>query len=400
MASLHRDPRGKSPFWYCAFTDGDGTRHFKSTKETSRKKAQAVCDGWQRAAELARGGLLTQVQALKVVSEIYERANQEPLNSADTASFLGEWIKSKKLVTAKSTARRYGDVVKAFLAHLADKAKRNLSAVTPGDVASFRDVYVKTGKANKTANMAVKTLRSAFNTARKRGMILSNPAEAVDTLPESSVTRDVFTVEQIQALLSVADVEWQGMILIGAYHGLRLGDAAALTWANIDMERRTIRYYPQKDRKTAKRTEQEIPLHKDVEDYLLGLPLHNNRPDASIFPTLSRKRASGRNGLSETFVGLLKKAGVARDPGVVKVTGQGRQVFKLSYHSFRHTAISAMANAGVSKERRMKLAGHKSDVHERYTHHELEALRRDVDKVNSILKGGAAGAGMAPGETA
>jgi hypothetical protein len=195
MASLHRDPRGKSPFWYCAFTEGDGIRHFKSTKETNRKKAAVVCDGWQRAAELARKGLLTQVQALKIVSEIYERANQEPLNSADTGSFLGEWIESKKLVTAKSTARRYGDVIKAFLAHLADKSRRNLSALTPNDVASFRDLYVKTGKANKTANMAVKTLRIAFNTARRRGMILSNPAEAVEMLPESSVTRDVFTPE-------------------------------------------------------------------------------------------------------------------------------------------------------------------------------------------------------------
>jgi len=45
-----------------------------------------------------------------------------------------------------------------------------------------------------------------------------------------------------------------------------------------------------------------------------------------------------------------------------------------------------MANAGVSKERRMKLAGHKSNVHERYTHHELEALRLEVEKVESILE--------------
>lgn len=124
MASLHRDPRGKSPFWYCAFTDGDGSRHFKSTKETSHKKAQAVANGWQRAAELSRKGLLTQVQALKVVGEIYERANQEPLNSASTTTFLQEWMESKKLATAKSTARRYGDVIKTFLSHLAGKAPK------------------------------------------------------------------------------------------------------------------------------------------------------------------------------------------------------------------------------------------------------------------------------------
>ena len=83
MASLHRDPRGKSPFWYCAYTEGDGKRRFKSTKQTNRKKAEAVCEGWQRAADLARKGLLTQVQAQKIISEIYERSSGEPLNSAD-----------------------------------------------------------------------------------------------------------------------------------------------------------------------------------------------------------------------------------------------------------------------------------------------------------------------------
>jgi hypothetical protein len=47
-----------------------------------------------------------------------------------------------------------------------------------------------------------------------------------------------------------------------------------------------------------------------------------------------------------------------------------------------------MANAGVSKERRMKLSGHRSDVHERYTHHELEELRKDVERVQSYLDPG------------
>ena len=63
-----------------------------------------------------------------------------------------------------------------------------------------------------------------------------------------------------------------------------------------------------------------------------------------------------------------------------------RRVFNLGFHSFRHTAISELANAGVAKERRMKLSGHKSNVHERYTHHELETLRGDVEKVRSFVK--------------
>jgi len=75
MASLHRDPRGKSPFWFCAYTDSNGIRRFKSTKESKRKSPETVATCWQRTADLARRGTLTRVQALKVVSEIYEAAN-------------------------------------------------------------------------------------------------------------------------------------------------------------------------------------------------------------------------------------------------------------------------------------------------------------------------------------
>ena len=386
MASLHREPRGKSPYFYCAYTDADGKRRFKSTKETNRKKAQAVCDGWQRAVELARKGLLTQVQALKVVSEIYERTSDEPLNSADTASYLRDWIASKKLTTAPGTARRYGDVIEAFLTHLGDRAGRNLSGLTPRDIGTFRDTYTNTGRANKTANMAVKTLRIALNTARKQGMILANPADAVEMLPEDSVERKPFTREQIADVLAKADVEWRGMILLGAYHGLRIGDAARLTWQSVDMERQSIRYFPQKRKRSEQAHEVEIPMHTDVLEYLLSLPLHSNKPDAPIFPKLSRKKASGRIGLSESFIALMEKARIHREPGLKKVKGQGRQVHKLSFHSFRHTAISEMANAGVSKERRMKLSGHKSNVHEGYTHHDLETLRKDVESVPSFVK--------------
>jgi hypothetical protein len=35
----------------------------------------------------------------------------------------------------------------------------------------------------------------------------------------------------------------------------------------------------------------------------------------------------------------------------------------------------------------MKLSGHKSAVHDRYTHHELETLRREVEKVPSFTEG-------------
>lgn len=386
MASLHKDPRGKSPFWYCAFTHADGRRAFKSTKKTNRKEAEEVCRGWQRAVDLGKRGNLTEVQARKVVSEIYERANGEMIQFTGLADYLKSWIASKELTTARGTSRRYGDTVKMFLNFLGERAKRNLASITPRDVEAFRDLEIKQGKANKTANMSVKTLRIAFNVARRQGLILNNPAEGVDMLPENSASRDTFTREQVAALLAVADVEWRGMILLGACHGLRLMDAAKLTWANVDTERRALCFFPQKDRKKASRKALEIPIHADVEDYLLSLPIHSKKSDAPIFPTLSKKTGVGSIGLSNTFANLMVKAGIIREPEVQNVQGKGRQVFSLSYHSFRHTAISALANAGVNKEVRMKLSGHKSAVHERYTHLELETLRSQIERVPSFVK--------------
>jgi integrase len=58
---------------------------------------------------------------------------------------------------------------------------------------------------------------------------------------------------------------------------------------------------------------------------------------------------------------------------------------ELSFHSLRHTAISEQADRGIAREVRMKLSGHKSAVHDRYTHHELETLRREVENVPSFL---------------
>ena len=87
MASLHKDPRNKSPYWYCAYTLPDGRRAFRSTKQRDRKKALDVARTLEKAAEKARAGELTEAQVRKLLEGILESVGQSPIRSETVRSF-------------------------------------------------------------------------------------------------------------------------------------------------------------------------------------------------------------------------------------------------------------------------------------------------------------------------
>jgi integrase len=93
---------------------------------------------------------------------------------------------------------------------------------------------------------------------------------------------------------------------------------------------------------------------------------------------------NGKKGLSRTFQEVMAEAGIETILGEEK-EGAGRRFSKLSFHSLRHSAVSALANAGVAPELRRKLTNHKSaTVHEGYTHHELKPLRDAIEKLPKL----------------
>jgi integrase len=73
------------------------------------------------------------------------------------------------------------------------------------------------------------------------------------------------------------------------------------------------------------------------------------------------------------------KAGI--DPKTVQ--GKGIRMFsKRSFHSLRHSFNSALANAGVPEEVRMKLTGHATSVmNSQYTHLQTKTLKDAVTKM-------------------
>src|SRR5262249_52268802 len=205
MASIHKDPRGKSPFWYCAYRLPNGKRAFRSTKLTDRKAADEFCRKLEYASHESKAGRLTEARARELISEIVEHATGEPLRNYTAEEWSREWLQGKKATKTEGTFLKYENAINNFLSSLGARAKLNVNQIAPRDILRFRDAEIADGKSPSTANDRIKIVRMAFTTARKQGYISHNPAEAVEMLPEDSESaRQPFDVEQVKALLRAA----------------------------------------------------------------------------------------------------------------------------------------------------------------------------------------------------
>jgi integrase len=388
MASLHKDPRGKSPYWYAAFYGADGSRRFKSTKTSDRRQATRICTEWESAALRARKKTLTTAQVRSVFNEILEQSGDEPLESLTIGEWMAEWLANKKSSHAPSTWERYRKPVEDFIANLGSRAALPLRAATSKDVRRFRDEQRAAGRAAATVNFSHKALASAFEAAKRQAYIEANPCHAVDYLPthEEKVEKGTFTAREVSALVRAANSrDWQGVILVGYYTGLRLSDCLSLKWGSIDLQARVLKVTPKKTARTGKKL--EIPMSPDLEDFLLTHPVGKSEADP-VFPTLGKLSVGGNRGASRQFQQIMQTAGLAS--GTLRdASGEsGRAVAERSFHSLRHSYITALSSAGVAVEVRQKLVGHSTaEQNLHYTHAEFSALRTAVESLPRISKG-------------
>jgi integrase len=281
VSSLHKDPKGRSPFFYCAFRGANGKRLLRSTKTADRKLATRICHEWQSASDKARNHELTAVQCRKVLSELLSFSSGEVLVTRTTGVWIRGWVEGKHGCVSPSTFQKYAQVTADFLAHLGNRATAPLTAIAPGDIASFRDGLRASGCSAKTANLARSIISAAFLAALKQGHLAHNPAQAVDSLRiRKAEGREPFSHEELLKLVAEARGDWRGAVLLGATSGLRLGDVAGLRWEAIDLEAGLLSVETQKTGDVV-----VLPLHRDFLQWLSSQ--QRGIAKAALFPALS-----------------------------------------------------------------------------------------------------------------
>jgi len=197
----------------------------------------------------------------------------------------------------------------------------------------------------------------------------------VRKLEERSDVGKALSPDQESRLLEAATGERRRMISlfvrIALSTGMRSGEITALTWGQVDFERRTITVG---HAKTRAGTGREIPIGPDLCNLLQAhaswcaerfgvlqpgwylFPFGKPRPEDPTRPTTTMKNS---------WATLRKAAGV-----------------DCRLHDLRHTAATKMAEAGVPESTMLALMGHMSRAMlERYSHIRMKAKREAVESL-------------------
>jgi integrase len=377
MASVHKDPRFPKGPWYAAFTRADGRRARRSTKTTSRAQARIIAEAWEAAEREAASGDLTRARVGAILEETLLRLGHPAQERVSVEQWLQEWLANKKPMLAPASYRAYSQAAALFLAYLGEKGcRRRLESITERDVEGFTATLRKSCRGAGTINGIRARLGGAFEKARRSGRVPYNPFAAVEAEKSDSRPRATFSPGAIAALCKVASQDWQGAILFAYSTGARLGDCASLRWSNLDIANGVTVFREQKTGKEAC-----IGLHADFIDWLAGRPVPQ-KTDAFVFPSLAGRQTGGAGGLSNAFMALIGKAGLANPLLREGNAGRGNRMHALSFHSLRHTAASSVFNAAAVRETVRRVTQHAAAGSlGRYLHEDLAAIREAVSLI-------------------
>ena len=386
MASITKVPRSK--YYYALWRNAEGKLIWRSTRTTDRKLAKVMAEDFERAERLGQAEELTASAARDILDGILKRVSPETIEVASIREHFQNWLESKKAEgTKESTIKRYSGALDSLSSFLANKADRPLTVLVANDIEKWRNKLVDEGRSATTANWSVRIIGTALETAFRRGEIRMNPARAIAPVVKNDADERLpFSMDQVKALLSKASDDWRGAILFGYHAGMRLTDAAGLTWRNIDLIERTVAFEEKKTarRKKASQKVTKLYLHADLSSYLEQRSVTDD-PEQPLFPSLVGRSAGSAGGLSNEFKRLMESANIRIPLGRDK-KGKGRQLSLLSFHSLRHSFVSRLVEGQVHDELRRRLAGHSTDeAHKRYIHMDVSAQKSAIDNLESVL---------------
>lgn len=288
-----------------------------------------------------------------------------------------QWIAGKVNLSA-STASRYRSALDVHI--LPEFETKPIADLTRERLRKWVSKMVETSSA-ATVRKNVGVLSQILDQAVQDSRLVSNPAAGLDLPKLEHEERRYLTVHQVDLLAKAADKNAL-FVYVLAYCGLRFGEAAALTVADVNLERRRLRIHRSAtvvDSKivvssTKSNQARDVPVPGFVVD-LLRERVKGRSPDALVFP--------------DTRGGHLRAGNVRRRwwDKAVKATAVPEG---LTPHELRHTAASLAITAGANIKTLQRMLGHSSAALtlDRYGHLFDDDLGMIADRLHDLARSG------------
>ena len=227
-------------------------------------------------------------------------------------------------------------------------AKRFLATIQGKDIATWRDVRIKSGSSANTVRLDLAVISHLFEIARKEwGMEgLSNPVKSI-RMPSPPSGRDRrLHPGELEKLLESLSEEMGQVVRFALETAMRRGEIAGMTWDMVDLKKRTVTL---PDTKTGQK--RIVPL-SSVAVAILNDRLSTRRIDGEVWNI-------GLDAISQNFAKACQKAGISG----------------LHFHDLRHEATSRLFEKGFDTMEVRTITGHKTlQMLARYTHLRAEDL--------------------------
>jgi len=252
-----------------------------------------------------------------------------------------------------------------FNLHLAPFfGNKPLSKISAFDVERYKKHRHEAGASPGTINRELACLSHLFTKAVEWKWVDFKPAQ-IKRLKEDKGRITYLTIDQIKRLIEAAkgspNPHVYPFIVIGLETSMRRMEILSIQLEHIDLERRVI-YIPM-----AKGGAREQPITQHLADFLSGYVEAAESAQEWLFPA-PRSKTGHVVSIEKAFRRVVKAADL--DP---------KQVVR---HTFRHTAITHLVQAGVDLPTVQRISGHKTlQMVVRYSHQNGEHIQTAMDKL-------------------
>jgi integrase len=312
-----------------------------------------------------------------------KRGEYRALSKVTFAEYAAEWIESYQGRTSRGIRPETIDDYRNDLERVATPffGRMQLAAIEPRDIKRLAAQLAADGLKPGSVRNLLAPVRALLATAFEEGLIRSNPSAGlrvthrVENDEEERQTK-ALTEDELRTFLDQVPDEWRLFFAFLAHTGLRIGEAVALTWADIDFGHRRVNvrrrlYRNRLDAPKSKYGRRAVPLSDGLSQALWRF--RGTKPDdVPVFPSQTGGYLDPSNVAARVLKPAAKRAGVPW----------------MGFHTLRHTCATMLFRHGLNAKQVQMWLGHHSPAFTLATY--VHLLPDDLPQVTLSVFDGAA----------